>query len=48
MEKKQYEDPEINVVEFENIDVVCSSDEGPCTDYSCSNYGTICSGGHAY
>ena len=47
MEKKEYKDPEIDVVEFEEIDViVCSADEGPCGGYSCNNYGTICSGGH--
>ena len=45
MEKKKYEDPEIDVVEFDDVDVVCSSD-GPCLDYTCNNYGTICSGGH--
>lgn len=45
---KDFMEPEIEVVELELDDVMCSSD-GPCTGYACQNaYGTTCSGGHQY
>ena len=49
MGKKRFEEPDLEVVELERVDVVCSSDdEGPCDDYLCNGYGTICTGGHEY
>ena len=45
---KKFQEPEVEVVELDNVDMMCDSD-GPCTDYACQGgYGTTCSGGHTY
>ena len=45
---KNYVAPEVEFVEFNGKKIATGSDDGPCLDYSCNGYGTICSGGHDY
>ena len=42
---KEYVEPEVEVIELDDVDVMCSSaDEGPCGGYVCGYYGSVCTG----
>ena len=42
---KEYVEPEMEVVELDDVDVICSSgDDRPCSGYVCGYYGQVCEG----
>ena len=43
---KKFVEPEVELIELDNVDMMCDSDDERCK-YNCpSGYGTMCTGGH--